>query len=212
MAATLLLAVSASLPAAATEFGLAARVDGEGISRERLDRYFEARLAEQGRLVAGIRSPEAFKALKREALDHLVDRELLWQEARRLGQVVTAKEVDAAMARFREEYPDPARRRLELEKGGFTEETYREYVRRELSIGRLVEKKLAPRKPVSDRDVGAFYRENAEHFPGQTEAEVREEIRARLAAERRQAAVSARLAELRAAARIEILIPLGDGK
>lgn len=152
---------------------LAARVNGAGITRERLDRYFEERLQSQGRPVAGIRSPEAFKALKKEALDALVDRELLWQEARRRKHVAPRKEVEAAMTRFREEIPDPARRRLDLEQAGFTEESYAEYVRQELSIRRLVDRDVVPRVKVSDADVHAFYEENPRHFGEPAEVRAR---------------------------------------
>jgi parvulin-like peptidyl-prolyl isomerase len=144
--------------------GLAARVNDATITNERLERYFEERLEERGRIVAGIRSPEAFRSMKREALDELVDRELLWQEAGRRKCVAPRREVDAAMARFREQVPGEARRRLLLERGGFTEESYGDYVRRELSIRRLVEKDVAPGVKVTSADVHAFYEANADQF------------------------------------------------
>lgn len=166
LAPALLALALAAAPGAARpqEQGIAARVNGAEITNARLERYFEERLAEKGRLVAGIRSPSAFKSLKREALEELVDRELLWQEARRLKLVAPSRDVDAAMATFREKLPDPARRRNLLEAGGFTEEGYAEHVRRELSIRRLVEKEIAPKVKVSRRDVHAYYEEHADRF------------------------------------------------
>jgi peptidyl-prolyl cis-trans isomerase C len=160
-------ALAATLPGTApraAEHGVAARVNGAVITRERLEQYFDVRMQESGRNVAAIRSPNAFKALKQEALDELVDRELLWQEAKRLGHVASRDEVDAAMSRFRKAYADPARRRVELERGGFTEESYAEYVRRELSIRRLVARDVAPRVRVGAAEVSAFYEENRDRL------------------------------------------------
>lgn len=158
--------------ASAAEFGLAARVNGAEITRERLERFFEERLEERGRHVAAIRSPDAFKSLKLEALDELVDRELLWQEARRRKHVATRAELDRAMARFRAQVPDAARRRLALERGGFTEETYAEFVRRELSIRRWIEREVVPGVRVQAAEVKAFYERNADRFtdPAQVRA------------------------------------------
>jgi hypothetical protein len=216
--AAALLALAVALPgaAAAADGELAARVNGAGIRRERLDRYFDERLAEAGRHVAAIRSPDAFKRLKREALDELVERELLWQEARRTKHVAPEEEVRAAMAAFREQVPDPARRRLDLERSGFTEETYAEYVQRELSIRRYVARELEPKVKVTQADIRAFYEANGDLFGEpdgrvRPEAEVREEIRAHLRAEAVRDAVAARVAALRAKAKIEVLVPLPEG-
>ena len=164
LAVALTVALSGPGPAGAADFGLAARVNGAEIGRERLERYFEESLQEKGRLVAGIRSPAAFKSMKREALGELVDRELLWQEARRRKRVASQPEVDAAMAKFRAQQPDPARRRLRLESGGFTEQGYAEYVKHELSVRRLIELDLAPRARVTVAEAHAYYEANLDRF------------------------------------------------
>jgi peptidyl-prolyl cis-trans isomerase C len=220
LAALALAAGLAPAPAArADEPGAAARVNGVEIARARLERWFEARLEEQGRLVAGIRSPEAYKAMKREALEALVDRELLWQEARRRGHVVPEAEAEAAMAVFRAEFPDAARRRLALERGGFTEEGYARYVREELSIRRYLEREVTSKVKLPVADVRAYYEAHPERFAGPPAAdgtparppplrEVREQVRAALREERSREAIAARIASLRAKAEIEILIPL----
>jgi peptidyl-prolyl cis-trans isomerase C len=171
--AALALALASSGPARADDFGVAARVNGAAIGLERLERYFEENLQEKGRLVAGIRSPAAFKTMKREALDELVDRELLWQEAERRKRVTPQKEVDAAMARFRAQVPDPARRRLQLERSGFTEQTYTEYVKHELSIRRLVDLDLAPKVKVTAAEVHASYEADLDRYTQPAEVRAR---------------------------------------
>jgi peptidyl-prolyl cis-trans isomerase C len=58
-----------------------ARVNGEEISQLRLERYFAEYLEDQGRALGSIRNPKAYKQLRKAALDALIDKELLWQEA-----------------------------------------------------------------------------------------------------------------------------------
>ena len=63
-----------------------ARVNGEEISEFRLERFFAEYLEDQGRAVASIRSPRAYKQLRQAALDALIDKELLWQESHKRGR------------------------------------------------------------------------------------------------------------------------------
>jgi parvulin-like peptidyl-prolyl isomerase len=151
-------------PAAAQDYGTAARVNGVELSIARLNRYFEEFLGERGRSTAAIRSPSAFKELKRQALDQLVDQELLWQEAQRKKLTAPAKEVEAAVRAFRAQFPDERRRQLALERGGFTDETYPAWVRQQLSVARLVERELAPKVRVTRADARAFFDANPHLF------------------------------------------------
>jgi len=179
LAAALLL-LPLARPAAADDYGTAARVNGAEISIARLNRYFEEFLGERGRSTAAIRSPAAFKELKRQALDQLVDQELLWQEAQRKKLVAPAKEVEAAVQAFRAQFPDERRRQLALERGGFTDETYPAWVRQQLSVARLVEKDIASRLRVTTADARAFYDANPHLFTTPPEVRARH-VLARLA-------------------------------
>ena len=58
----------------------AARVNGVEIGLMRLERYFSEYLDAQGRAVTSIRNPGLYKRLRDQALDELIDKELLWQE------------------------------------------------------------------------------------------------------------------------------------
>lgn len=166
-----LLAVTAA--ARADVPGVAARVNGVEIPVARLERWFEEYLAEKGRNVAAIRSPAAYRALHREALDRLVEAELLWQEARRLGLVATDAEVEAAVAAVRAGLSRPGAFERRLERGGFTAETYAAHVRQQLSIRKLVQREVAGSVKVTPEEVRALYEERA---PGLTRPE---EVRVR---------------------------------
>ncbi len=87
---TLLVLWALSVPAAYCSNGPAvARVNGEEISQLRLERYFAEYLEDQGRSVGDIRNPKAYKQLRKAALDALIDKELLWQEALKRGVVIS---------------------------------------------------------------------------------------------------------------------------
>jgi hypothetical protein len=145
VAALLALAATATGAAPAAhplEPGVAARVNGVAITTERLDRYFEDFLAESGRNVAAIRSPTAYRALREQALDRLVEAELLWQEAQRRRRLATRAEVDAALAEVRAGFKRPGAFEARLSRGGFTPASYAEYLRVQLSIRHLVQEEI----------------------------------------------------------------------
>lgn len=162
--ALLLAFAAAHRPAAALEPGVVARVNGAPITAQRLERFFEDRLAEKGRAVASIRSPAAYAALRREALDRLVDAEVLWQEAQRAGLLATRAEVEAALAEVRAGFTRPGAFERRLERGGFDEETYREHLRRQVSIRKLVQRDVVAKVTVSDAEIRAHYEAHPERF------------------------------------------------
>ncbi len=106
-----LLALLGAAPAAAARAGgpPAATVDGQAIPRERLERFVERYAAARGRSVGAVRSPSAYRILVREALQALVDEELLGQEAVRRGLSPPPAEVAAAVAglQARHHYMNP---------------------------------------------------------------------------------------------------------
>ncbi|MEX5623871.1 peptidylprolyl isomerase, partial [Pseudomonas syringae] len=55
----------------------AARVNGVEIGLTRLERYFSEYLDAQGRALTSIRNPGLYKRLRGQALDELIDKELL---------------------------------------------------------------------------------------------------------------------------------------
>jgi peptidyl-prolyl cis-trans isomerase C len=208
-AAALLLA--AAVPAGAVVTGTAARVNGAEITNQRLEAAFEAYLAERGRSPAAIRDPRAYEGLRREALDLLIDEELLWQEARRLKALPSQREVEDEVARERAAYKDAAALARALEAAGLGEAEWPGHVRRQLAVRRLVDRHLARGLSVSDAEVHAFYEENLRRFtrpeqlrarhvlvavPAGADAEARAAARGKAEAVRAEALAGADFAEL----------------
>lgn len=147
------------LPLRAQEVGLAARVNGVEISSFRLERHFSDYLSAQGRNVGAIRSPRTYKRLKREALEQLIDKELLWQEAQRLAVKVedtqVQQELEAKRSAFRSE--DGFTRALT--EAGFDETSYADYLRHELVASHVLQVLSQP-APINELEVRRVYAEN----------------------------------------------------
>ncbi|KOX98751.1 peptidylprolyl isomerase [Pseudomonas nunensis] len=131
---TLLLLLMLWVPVAFSYNGpAAARVNGEEISEFRLERYFAEYLEDQGRAVASIRNPKAYKQLRQAALDALIDKELLWQEALKRGVVISDATVQSQVALTRQAIGGPEVFARKLQDSGFDEASFTEYTRRELA-------------------------------------------------------------------------------
>lgn len=190
-------------PAGAQEVGIAARVNGAEISVFRLERHFEDYLRLQGRNVAAIRNPEVFKRLRREALDQLIDKELLWQHAQRRGIVVADADLRQAREAIAAGYADRDAFRRRLQQAGFDDAGYDAYLRRELAARRALAE-LIGSVTVSDEEVErTLAREPAP--AGMDTGAAQQQVRDYLAARRRAEAARAALQQLRATAGIELL-------
>lgn len=166
MSLAALLAASALLaaPAAHAQALLAARVNGADIPQDRLERGFEENLRQRKMNLLQIRNPERLKQMKRAVLDNLIEQELFWQEAQKTGAIATPDEVEAAVlatrARFKSAEAFEQRIRVE----GFTPETYRELVKRQVSAHRYISGVSAKAEVVSDEEVHRFYIDNPDKF------------------------------------------------
>jgi hypothetical protein len=203
----ILLALGFAAPARPGDPGVAARVNGVAISRERLERSFEDYLAERGRSVAAIRSPAAYEALHREALGQLVDAELLWQEAQRRGKVASAAEAEAALAEVRARFRRPGDFERRLERGGFTEASYTEHLRQQLSIRRLVQEEIVAGLSTSAEEARAEREASPARFAHLPEAEALAAARREVQDRKEREALERHLSALRAAATLELPRP-----
>ncbi len=143
--------------------GVAARVNGEAIALERLERSFEEYLRERQVHVGAMRSPQRAKVLKREALDLLIEQELLWQEARRRGLVASPEQTAAAVAEVRGRFPSAPLFDARLATEGFSPVAYDEHVRKLLSA-RLLLEQLQSQAVVDEGEIADFYRRHADRF------------------------------------------------
>lgn len=144
-------------PAAAQAWGDAARVNGEPITNLRLERFFEDFVKDKNRNIGRMINPRVYKKLKRDALDALIEREVLWQAANKAGITVDAAEVDAAMRTQEAAYRSREHFLIKLEEAGFDEASYREHLRRELTGARFLQRATEADPAVSADEVDSVY-------------------------------------------------------
>ncbi|HDS1735322.1 SurA N-terminal domain-containing protein [Pseudomonas sp. BP8] len=143
----------------------AARVNGVEISVMRLERYFTEYLQDQGRAVTSIRNPNLYKRLREQALDELIDKELLWQEAQRRGIVVGDEAVSAQIGQLEQAFGSPVVFEQRLAEAGFNRADFADYTRHEMAAQRAYAQLSAVDEP-SAAEVEAFYQANRQTLQG----------------------------------------------
>lgn len=144
-------------PVAAQSWGDAARVNGQPITSLRLERFFDEFVKDKNRNIGRMINPRVYKKLKREALDVLIEREVLWQAAQKAGIVASDAEVDAALGMQQASYRSREHFLIKLEEAGFTEDAYRMHLRREVSGARFLRQATEAEPAVSADEVDAVY-------------------------------------------------------
>lgn len=155
---------AASALRAQTIPGIAARVNGAEITNFRLERHFEEYLKNQRRNISSMINPRVYKKLKREALDQLIEREVLWQAAQAEGVVVDDDELQAALKQMQAQIRDRDAHLRRLAHAGFDEKSHAEYVRQELAGAKFLLRKSSDGPTVSDDEVTAFYKGNLHRY------------------------------------------------
>jgi peptidyl-prolyl cis-trans isomerase C len=109
-------------------------------------------------------SDEQKNQMKEKIIDDLVTEEVLFQEAREQNIEVDKSEIDSQLQQVKEGYQDQATFQEDLQKGGFTEETFRNYVKRNLMIGKLVDQQMQGNITVTQQEMKEFYENNTQYF------------------------------------------------
>lgn len=143
----------------------AARVNGVDIGVLRLERYFSEYLEAQGRALSSIRNPTLYKRLRSQALDELIDKELLWQEAQRRGIAISDEQVAAQVGEVEAAFGSPALFERRLADAGFDRPAYADYMRQELASQQVYAQLSAVPAP-TQAEVEAFYQANRKTLQG----------------------------------------------
>lgn len=157
----LLLMVPVTASAQGIYPGDAVRVNDETISYQRFQGFYVEYRNSKG-VAVGARGDqlEMLTQLRKEAMDLLIEQELVAQAAEREGIEVDPAMVDARVEETREAFEKPDSFRMKLEGEGFTEESFRRHVGRMMAAGLYLERIRADAADVSDAEVEAYYAEN----------------------------------------------------
>jgi peptidyl-prolyl cis-trans isomerase C len=141
--------------------GIAVRVNGVEISNERFDAFYQEYRRPYGINVAGRGDHlQRLTQLRREAMDEMIEQELVRQAAEARDVEVTAEEIDAALAEISEPFKTPEDFARRIQSEGFTEASYREHIERMLAAKKYLDGIRLDVATVSDEELEAYYRSN----------------------------------------------------
>ena len=106
--------------------------------------------------------------IKKQALENLIEREVLLQAAQAEGYGVSDDELEQQIEQNKAQFPDEESFQEALEDSGFTLDSYKQTLEAELSISRYFEAKIDD-KEVSEEDIEAFYDEYVESIKAENE-------------------------------------------
>lgn len=163
----ILIIVLLSLPAMAADTksagGKVAVINGVVITQAHYDKELKVhadRVSRQGRQI----SEEQMAALKKEVLDGLIEREVLYQESQKAGIKIDEQKVDDQMAGIKKRFPNEEEFKKALASMGLTEEEVRTQIQRGLAIRGLIDQKVANSIVVTDEETKAYYDNNPQFF------------------------------------------------
>ncbi len=150
-------------PAEKTE-PAAAIVNDERIPMSRLDKEIQRVVMTNPELQSKENVAELRK-MRREALDYLIDQELMFQEAKKADLKSKDAEVDAELIKIKQRFPSQEVFEQALKQQDLTEKKLREIISRAMIIRQMIEVKIEPTaEPVADEAVASFYEENKGGF------------------------------------------------
>ena len=134
-------------------------VDGREIRREEVEKAY------RGTVQPTATPPSDAERLTVQlgVLDELITQEILLARATALGLTAGDSEVEDAFAERRRSVADDAFQQ-QLTDRGLTADDVRQGLRRELSVGKVLEQEVTSKIVITDQDISAFYERNREQF------------------------------------------------
>ncbi|MFA7216913.1 MAG: SurA N-terminal domain-containing protein [Candidatus Paceibacterota bacterium] len=185
-----------------------ATVNGEKITRAELDKT-ENQIAVAQNLNIATLDEATRKQLETQALDNLISSELVKQAAKKSGEKATEAEIDTQLSATKAQFQDDAAYKAELTAQGISESELRSNIASDIEIQAYLKKTLPlDSVTVTDEEVKTLYDQEVakggEGLP--TLSDISGQIKAFVTQQKQQQLVQAHLQELKAAAKIEILI------
>jgi len=154
-----------ALPAAATAQGYypgdAVRVNGERISYQRFHGFYLEYRNSRG-VAPGARGDQldVLTRFRREAMDELIEQEVVAQAAEREGIEADPAMVDARIEETRKVFDNADSFRMKLEGEGFTEESFRRHIERMMGATQYLDRIRADAADVSETELEKYYKDN----------------------------------------------------
>jgi hypothetical protein len=131
-------------------------------------------------------------------LDRLIDRELALQEVNRyLPPEPDPEHVDRRLAEIRSRFATPDALNDVFRISGMNEARLREHVRDDLRLETYLSQRFGAGAQPTDEEVARYFEQRQAEFGDRPFAEIREQLRQRMAREQRQAVIERWIADLR---------------
>jgi len=144
--------------------GNIASVNGVSITHEDVNRQMsvlEQRLLSTQRTAI---QPDMVPALRTRIINNLIDKELLYQEARKQKIVVEEETVGEKIDALRKQFPSEKAFQDKMGQMNLSEDTLRSQIREDLAVQQLVEREILAHVKVSEQDMQSFYDSNRDRF------------------------------------------------
>ncbi len=141
----------------------AAEINGVIITKKQFEKELNIhleRVARQGRQL-----PDSqLASLKKDILDGLIERELLYQESQKAGIKVKQAAIDEQLADIKKRFPSDDQFKSALAQMNLTEVEVRTQIERGLAIRELIDQKITSKITITDAQTKAYYDGNPQMF------------------------------------------------
>ncbi|MBI3814584.1 MAG: SurA N-terminal domain-containing protein [Nitrospinae bacterium] len=162
---------SSEPPPVKKEIKVIAVVNGEKITADEFEKEFSI-LRKKNRLDE-VAEREQILMLKKSLLDQLIEKRLLLQEAGSLKLSVTDTETEEAVKRIAAGYPQGVMQEM-LKNEGISMGEWRNKLRENMLIEKLIAYRLKGNSDVSDRDIDSYFKSHSKDFTKPLQAHVRQ--------------------------------------
>jgi peptidyl-prolyl cis-trans isomerase C len=141
--------------------GNAVRVNGVDVSYQRFIGLYKEHQRDRGVAIAarGDQLP-LLTELRKEAMEMLIEQELIVQAAAAKGIEVKPEEIDFAWADLSEPFDSKQQFLLRLETEGYTEDSYRDHLERMIAAKKYLDEIRLQAMQVRDAELEQYYRDN----------------------------------------------------
>jgi peptidyl-prolyl cis-trans isomerase C len=146
--------------------GTLALVNEVAVTKAELDMELK-RVEKQAQMKGNPIAPADRERLKKDLLETLINRELLYQESQKKGYVVQPAELGSEFESIKARFADLQGFQQALMDMNITEADFKEQVKRGMSIQKLLEKEIYETLVVTDEESRSFYDNNPNFFQKQ---------------------------------------------
>ncbi len=136
-----------------------AKVNGYKVMRAEVDKSLKKQIAGTPQKLTS----EQDQVLRLQLLQQIISLQLYLQKAEKLGIVATDEEVENRLNQVKAPYTKEEFAK-KLQEMGTTEDDYRQDLRRNMTIDKLLNKEIASKVTISDADIQSYYNEHKSQF------------------------------------------------